>query len=52
MFALAYLSVPKFRYPNSWMVYMEKSDENVDENWGYPHDLGNTHFSLKRDGHG
>ena len=35
-------------YPNSWMVYLflfhgKSQKKRVDDNWGYPDDLGNFH---------
>ena len=27
-----------------WMVYNGKSQQKMDENWGYPYDLGNLHM--------
>ena len=26
-----------------WLVYTGRSQSNMDENWGYPHDFGNLH---------
>ena len=34
----------KWWYHNSWMVCNGKSYFSMDENWGYPHDLGNLHI--------
>jgi hypothetical protein len=33
----------KWRCPNSWMVYFMEKQKSIDDNWGYPHDFGNTH---------
>ena len=30
-------------YPNSWMVYQGTSQTKMDDEQGYPHDLGNLH---------
>ena len=29
-----------------WMVYSGKAENKMDENWGYPHDLGNLHMGI------
>ena len=30
--------------PNSWMVYVRENPTKMDDNWGYPHDLGTPHI--------
>ena len=30
--------------PQKWMVYVGKSHLEMDDDWGYPHDLGNFQY--------
>jgi hypothetical protein len=32
-----------------WMVYKGTSQSKVDDDWGYPHDLGNLHDLFQTD---
>ena len=32
--------------PLKWMVYVMENPTKMDENWGYPYDLGNLHRSI------
>ena len=34
------------RLPPKWMVCFMENPMKMDENWGYPHDLGNLHIIL------
>ena len=43
---LEYGGFHKWGTPNSWMVYSGKSQSKMDENWGYPYDLGNPHMNI------
>ena len=38
----------KWKYSNSWMVYDGKSEHQMDDDWGYAHDLGNIHIKMNR----
>ena len=31
----------KWGYPNSWIVFVRENPTEMDDNWGYPYDLGN-----------
>jgi len=33
----------KWGCPNSWIIYFSWKNKNLYDNWGYPHDFGNTH---------
>ena len=43
---LGYEDFQKRGYPHSCMVYQGKSQSKMDDDWGYPYDLGNPHLSL------
>jgi hypothetical protein len=40
-FVLQLLELSRSKTPNKWMVYIGQSENEMDENWGYPHDFGN-----------
>ena len=35
-------------YPKNagWLIYNGQSENKIDNNWGYPHDLGNLHIMI------